>query len=75
MMSTLEQAAVALNPIGTSTLRAVCQVCSNYLRWRSNSIRQIVEGRPQSGSNSLKNLMNESNTICPITHSSLNSCI
>lgn len=32
MMSTLEQATVALNPIGTSTLRAVCQVCSNYLR-------------------------------------------
>ncbi len=32
MMSALEQAAVALNPIGTSTLRAVCQVCNNYLR-------------------------------------------
>lgn len=32
MMSTVEQAAVALNPIGTSTLRAVCQVRSNYLR-------------------------------------------
>lgn len=32
MMSALEQAAVALNPIGTSTLRAVRQVRSNYLR-------------------------------------------